>query len=111
MSMPWPDEWFPPGEQGFPMPDWNAIAERVEAGNPPESWHRIYCELATSWMEKIHKLLGGRYTIRESRNFILLSTVTADKAVEVLASSSGSTSGSNRRFPRCCRKHSTGNAR
>ena len=84
MSMPWPDEWFPPGEQGFPMPDWNAIAERVEAGNPPESWHRIYCELATSWMERIHKLLGERYTIRESRNFILLSTVNADKAAEVL---------------------------
>lgn len=79
------DEWFPPGEEGFPLPDWNAIADRVEAEHPPESWHHVYCELGTAWMDRIGKVLGGSYTVRESRNFILLSTVTEEKAAEVLS--------------------------
>jgi hypothetical protein len=84
MTIPWPDEWFPPGEEGFSLPDWDAIADRVEADCPPEDWHRVYCELGTEWMERIRGVLGGTYTIRESRNFILLSTVTDAKAAEVL---------------------------
>lgn len=80
----WPDEWFPPGQEGFPLPDWNAIADHVEAEHPPENWHQIYCNLGTEWMERVRRLLGGSYTIRESRNLILLSSVTDAKAVEVL---------------------------
>lgn len=78
------DDAFPPGEEGFPLPDWNAIADRVEAEHPPENWHRVYCGLGTGWMERIREVLGGSYTIRESTNFILLSTVSDGKAAEVL---------------------------
>ena len=35
-------------------------------------------------MERIREVLGGSYTIRESTNFILLSTVSDLKAAEVL---------------------------
>ena len=78
------DDAFPPGQEGFPLPDWDAIADRVEAEHPPEDWHRVYCELGTGWMARIREVLGGNYTIRESRNFILLSTVSDAKAAEVL---------------------------
>jgi hypothetical protein len=75
---------FPPGPEGFPLPDWNAIADRVEAEIPAEDWHRVYGDLGAAWMERVREVLGGRYAIRESRNFILLSTVTEEKAGEVL---------------------------
>lgn len=75
---------FPLGQQGFPLPDWNAIADRVEAEIPPEEWHQVYCELGTEWMERVREVLGEGYAIRESMNFILLSTATAGKAAEVL---------------------------
>ena len=84
MPHTWPDEWFPAGEEGFPLPDWDAIADRVEGEIPAEDWNRVYGELGAAWMERIRKVLGSAYTIRESRNFILLSTVTDGKAAEVL---------------------------
>ncbi len=66
------------------MPDWDLLAGWVETSHPPEAWHDAYCELAREWVKQIQTQLGERYAIRESKNFVLLSTVGDEKATEVL---------------------------
>lgn len=79
-----PEELFPAGPQGYPMPDWDGIAGIVEATNPPDAWHDAWCDIARHWMEKVRGRLGGGYALRESKNFFFVSTAGKEKTVEVL---------------------------
>ncbi|MCW1925431.1 hypothetical protein OKA05_22915 [Luteolibacter arcticus] len=74
----------PTTAQGYAMPDWEAIWDEVEAEHPPEAWHEVWCEIAREWMATVRDRLGGNYAIRESKNFLLVSTASEQKAVEVL---------------------------
>jgi hypothetical protein len=84
MPHDWPEHSFPTGAQGYPMPDWDLIADWVETSHPSEAWHEVYCELAREWVGRIRTRLGAGYAIRESKNFILLSTAGEEKSIEVL---------------------------
>lgn len=84
MQPPVPESFFPISPTGYPMPDWDAIADQVETSHPPEQWHDAWCHIGREWMEKVRTRLGTRYSIHESKNFYLVSTAGEEKAVEVL---------------------------
>jgi hypothetical protein len=75
---------FPTSECGYPMPDWDSIAEKLEATHPPEAWQDAWCDIAREWLAAIRDRLGGNYSIRESQNFYFVSTAAEGKTVEVL---------------------------
>lgn len=72
-----------PLEQGFPRPDWDAIAAIVE-GQPETEWDRLWTDWARQWVESTASSLNDRYRIVETDNFIVLSAQD-DRYVELLS--------------------------
>jgi hypothetical protein len=78
------DAFQSPGPRGYPLPDWDGIARTVESTHRVDAWHAAWCDIAREWMEKVRVRLGSGYSIRESENFLLVSTASDEKANEVL---------------------------
>ena len=57
---------------GFPRPDWNAIAETIDAG-PDYTKEAAWDEWSRRWLSGILGALPDSYRIEESDNFLLLS--------------------------------------
>jgi len=75
--------WFPEIE-GFPRPDWKAIAkwipENVSADHLVDAWPAVVRE----WLQRICDRLGRSYSITESQNFHLLSELDEAKQNDLL---------------------------
>lgn len=57
---------------GFPRPDWNAIAELIHS-KPEETWKAGWAEWSRRWLDGILDQLPNSYRVRESENFLVLS--------------------------------------
>lgn len=68
---------------GFPRPDWNAIAELVHS-QPEGTWEAGWEEWSKRWLDGILHQLSGSYRIKESENFLLLSA-QEDRYVQLLS--------------------------
>ena len=68
---------------GFPRPDWSAIAEIIHAG-PEETWEARWQEWSGRWLEGIAGKLPDRYRVEESDNFLILSAED-DRYVQLLS--------------------------
>lgn len=61
-----------PIEQGFPRPDWAAIAAVIEA-QPESQWHDLWTSRAREWVNAIGATLEGPYQLTESEHFLVLT--------------------------------------
>lgn len=68
---------------GFPRPDWNAIAKQIHA-NPENTWQGGWEEWSKRWLDSILEQLPGSYRIEESANFLVLSA-QEDRFVQLLS--------------------------
>jgi len=80
----WPEDAFPVGKLGFPMPAWDKLAKEVESRHAPEELDGVWSGIARHWMERIRAKLPDGYLIRESPKFMLLSRADETRAAEVL---------------------------
>ncbi len=71
-----------PVVDGFPRPDWNAIAESVHAG-PEDTWESGWVTWSRRWLDGILERLPAAYCIEESDNFLVLSAQD-DRYVQLL---------------------------
>lgn len=72
-------------EEGYSRPDWKVIAEAIQqqAIGPGElevAWN----EAARQWVMQLQSDLGGDYRVEDSPRFILLTTLDAKMAGEIL---------------------------
>jgi len=72
-----------PIEDGFPRPDWSAIAELIHAGSE-STWQAGWEEWSKRWLDSILDQLAGSYRIKESENFLVLSA-QEDRFVQLLS--------------------------
>ena len=57
---------------GYPRPDWLAIA-RLIPEEQPEHAHEHWCAVARAWMDATAEHLGAPYKVIETTNFLILS--------------------------------------
>jgi len=70
-------------ENGYPRPDWMAIDAQL-AALPPESQDAGWGVAARSWLDAIARHVGSEYSVVESENFQILSSLPT-KDAEALA--------------------------
>ena len=58
---------------GFPRPDWSAIAEQIQA-LPESEWQNEWASWSKAWLDRILAQLPGAYKITETSNFLVLSS-------------------------------------
>ncbi len=68
---------------GFPRPDWNAIADIVHAG-PEDTWQSGWEEWSRRWVDGIASKLPDAYRLEETDNFLVLSA-QSDRYVQLLS--------------------------
>ena len=71
-------------DAGFPAPDWDAIAERLEGSFAEGERDAAWSEVARRWLGSLAERLGANYFLRESANFLLVSEASAAKTAAVL---------------------------
>lgn len=70
---------------GFPRPDWNAIAEIIHAG-PEGTWEAGWEEWSMRWLVEIAGKLPDAYRVEESDNFLYKSYFYPDEGEFILSS-------------------------
>ena len=82
-KLPNADNWFH-DEAGFPRPDWQKVAEWVDANVRPEDMNETWQEISLVWLDRIRARLGTPYDLGQSANFVLLSSLDPQKREETL---------------------------
>ena len=59
--------------EGFPRPNWETINNHVSNNIIEKDENDLWCDIATIWVNKIKAVLSPKYSIYESRNFLLLT--------------------------------------
>lgn len=84
METGWVREHLDPSD-GFPRPDWDAIAARIDAECDEAAAGGVWTSAARVWLEETSKALGGRYVLRESAHFLVLSPLPDRTGAAMLA--------------------------
>ena len=84
MTESWPEDAFPKGPHGYPLPDWDKLEGEVGKLYPQETWDEAWTSVAREWIARIRNALPAGYHIHESKTFILLSRADQQKAMELL---------------------------
>jgi hypothetical protein len=71
--MEWPDHHFPES-QGFPRPDWEVIYADIDKQAQDEEQEALWNQATDHWIEQLNTRLGPDSAIRETDNFILLTS-------------------------------------
>jgi hypothetical protein len=71
--------------EGYWRPDWKKIREMIEARVAAADRGGAWTEAAMQWAEQLQTDLGGRYNVRCSERFILLSELDPHAAHQLLA--------------------------
>lgn len=79
--------------EGFPYPDWKAIAAWRQANVEKDEWNDWFTEIANDWVGRIGDAFGVDAVIYESPNFLFLSAEDEELS---LALSRGAEKGWNR---------------
>jgi hypothetical protein len=74
-----------PLADGFPRPDWTAIAKRVREGCGDADRSSAWTELGRAWLARMQRALGTGYQLSESKNLLLLGPWREPKAKQKLA--------------------------
>lgn len=72
-----------PIEDGFPRPDWDAIAELIHS-KPEEIWARDWEAWSRRWVDGISGQLPDSYRVEETENFLVMSA-QEDRYVQLLS--------------------------
>ena len=72
-----------PVVDGFPRPDWNAIAEQIHNG-PENTWEAEWQLWSHRWLDSVLEQLPDNYRVVESDNFLVL-TAQEDRYVDLLS--------------------------
>jgi len=73
MVMEWINQHFREIES-YPRPDWEAIYSVVEKDYKDVDQHKLWCDIARTWMNQLISSLSSDYSIHESENFILVTS-------------------------------------
>lgn len=71
-------------QEGFSRPNWKIISRAIKETIPPESFGDAWSEAATQWVMQVRADLGGKYQVRRSKEFILLSELDAAMGQSIL---------------------------
>lgn len=63
---------FSPGPEGFPFPDWEEIAQRLESTYPKSRWDDAWRGAGKLWMQAILECLPEAYQLTESAPFLII---------------------------------------
>jgi len=72
--------WLP--ETALPIPDWQRMGEVEQDGFEGEAVHNYWTSAAWSWLERLGEELDACYRIRQSADFLLMSSLD-DRAAEL----------------------------
>ncbi len=70
----------------LPIPDWQRIGDAEPHGLDDAAAHRYWTSAALSWLEALSGALGARYQIRQSGDFMMMSSLEERPAALFLAS-------------------------
>lgn len=84
MTETWPEDAFPKGPHGYPLPEWETLGEEVASRYPEEAWNEAWTSVARQWIAGIRDALPAGYSIQESATFMLLSRADQKKGAELL---------------------------
>ena len=70
--------------EGYPRPDWNKVAEWVEAQCAKTDRDEVFTELARQWLNMVKPIAGKGFEIYESENFLLLTSAGDTKAFNLM---------------------------
>lgn len=59
--------------QRYCYPDWDAIDDVIATTLTENEWHDAWVAAASLWLERMRDLLGSRYHLYETENFLVLS--------------------------------------
>lgn len=82
INMQWLEQYLV-DRNGFPRPNWEGIYKEVERNYQDCDQHRLWDDIANSWMKRFCSALSSGYRVHETENFLLL-TSESDKYVALL---------------------------
>ena len=72
-------------QEGFSRPNWKAIRQTIKETVSPESLGTAWTDVAMQWVRQLRQDLGGKYKVRYSQEFILLSDLEPSVCDELLS--------------------------
>src|SRR5688500_10496501 len=69
---------------GMPRPDWTVIWEWIDANVHADQYHEAWGENGNQWLRALKSSMPACYDVRESENFLLLSSMEVKAADRLL---------------------------